>query len=289
MEGYDTQRLIVVIPFTCKVLEQCANSKVFSPPNPWLISILKLLVELYEFAELKLNLKFEIEVLCKSLSLELKGKITNKVTGSNPSCTKFMLALGIQPTSVLKSQQPQEYNSKNAFAAAGAGYPGRASVGGNPLLQNSGGAETMMTESGGQFGGNIGETSAIPVPNLAPYIAFNPQITLYSSQPAAKRLVLQAFTESIREIIGPVVERAVAIAVVSTRDLVSKDFVMEMDENKMRKAAHMMAQNLAASLAMVTSKEPLRLSIVANLRTIFLAHGLNDVSYLLFEQILKKK
>lgn len=118
----------------------------------------------------------------------------------------------------------------------------------------------------------------IPVPNLAPFLAFNPQITLYTSQPAARRLVLQAFTDSIREIIGPVVERAVAIAVVSTRDLVLKDFVMEMDENKMRKAAHIMAQNLAASLAMVTSKEPLRLSIIANLRTVFLAHGMNEVS-----------
>lgn len=120
--------------------------------------------------------------------------------------------------------------------------------------------------------------TAIVIPNIAPYIVFNPQVSLYTTRPAAKRLVLQAFTESIREIIGPVVERAVAIAVVSTRDLITKDFMMEPDENKMRKAAHLMAQNLAASLAMVTSKEPLRLSIVANLKTIFLAHGLNDVS-----------
>lgn len=75
MEGYDTQRLIVVIPFVCKVLEQCGHSNIFRPPNPWLIAILKLMVELYEFAELKLNLKFEIEVLCKSLSLDLKGKL----------------------------------------------------------------------------------------------------------------------------------------------------------------------------------------------------------------------
>lgn len=63
----------MIIPFICKVLEQCSESKVFRPPNPWLISILKLMVELYEFADLKLNLKFEIEVLCKCLSIELKG------------------------------------------------------------------------------------------------------------------------------------------------------------------------------------------------------------------------
>lgn len=41
------------------------------------MAIMKLLVELYEYADLKLNLKFEIEVLCKSLSLELKRKDTS--------------------------------------------------------------------------------------------------------------------------------------------------------------------------------------------------------------------
>lgn len=53
---------------------------------------------------------------------------------------------------------------------------------------------------------------------------------------------------------------------------------MESDENKMRKAAHLMAQNLAGSLAMVTCKEPLRLTLTTNLRNVFLANGLADVS-----------
>lgn len=75
MEGYDSGRLIVVIPFVCKVLEQCNASKVFKPPNPWLMAIMKLLAELYHFADLKLNLKFEIEVLCKNIKLDIKGEI----------------------------------------------------------------------------------------------------------------------------------------------------------------------------------------------------------------------
>jgi CCR4-NOT transcription complex subunit 1 len=74
LEGYDTNRLIVVIPFVCKVLEQGTKNKVFVPPNPWVMAILKLLVELYQHANLKLNLKFEIEVLCKTLSVELNCK-----------------------------------------------------------------------------------------------------------------------------------------------------------------------------------------------------------------------
>ena len=72
IQGFDSNRLIVAIPFVCKVLEQCSKSRVFKPPNPWLMAILRLLVELYQFAELKLNLKFEIEVLCKSLNIDLK-------------------------------------------------------------------------------------------------------------------------------------------------------------------------------------------------------------------------
>jgi CCR4-NOT transcription complex subunit 1 len=74
------------------------------------------------------------------------------------------------------------------------------------------------------------------------------------------------------------VDRSVAIAVISTRELIAKDFAMEADENKMRKAAHLMVQNLASNLAMVTCKEPLRISMTSNLRSIFVTNGLTDVS-----------
>lgn len=70
LEGFDCQRLLVAIPFTCKILEASKNSTVFRPPhNPWLMPILGLLVELYFQADLKLNQKFEIEVLFKDLDL----------------------------------------------------------------------------------------------------------------------------------------------------------------------------------------------------------------------------
>lgn len=67
-----TNRLIVVIPFACKVLEQVVYSRVFRPFNPFTMGSIRLLVELYKYSDLKLNLKFEIEVLCKSLSLDIK-------------------------------------------------------------------------------------------------------------------------------------------------------------------------------------------------------------------------
>ncbi|KAL0097780.1 Not1 transcription factor, partial [Phycomyces blakesleeanus] len=252
LEGYDNNRLIVVIPFVCKVLEQCNKSRVFKPPNPWLMAILKLLVELYQFAELKLNLKFEIEVLCKSLSLGLND---------------------IEATSVLKNRQPKDNRTVLAEMLARGDDSslvnnGRPMPGGNPMLQSA-------VPDGG-FIPEMEESLMITLPNLAPYITFNPQIVMYATQPGAKRLVLQAINQSIREIIDAVVERSVSIATVSTRELVTKDFAMESDEIKMRKAAHLMAQNLAGSLAMVTCREPLRLSLISNLRNIFLASGLTE-------------
>lgn len=69
----EPNRLIVTIPFICKILEQTKDSKVFRPPNPWLMGILGVLVELYQYGELKLNLKFEIEVMCKNAEIDLKS------------------------------------------------------------------------------------------------------------------------------------------------------------------------------------------------------------------------
>lgn len=84
LEGADSDRLVVAIPFVCKILESASKSKAFSPPNPWLMAVLSLLAEIYHFAEIKLNTKFEIEVLCKALDLELESVEVANVLRSRP-------------------------------------------------------------------------------------------------------------------------------------------------------------------------------------------------------------
>lgn len=46
-------------------------SQAFKPPCPWTMAIMNVLAELHQEPELKLNLKFEIEVLCKNLSIDV--------------------------------------------------------------------------------------------------------------------------------------------------------------------------------------------------------------------------
>jgi CCR4-NOT transcription complex subunit 1 len=84
IEGYENGRLIVAIPFVCRTLDPCAKSTIFRPPNPWLMAVVSLLAELYHFAELKLNLKFEIEMLCKTLDIDLGAVEATTILRSRP-------------------------------------------------------------------------------------------------------------------------------------------------------------------------------------------------------------
>lgn len=61
--GYREKRLIAAIPFVCAVLKATAQSKVFKPPNPWIVSMLSLLVELCNRPSTQSGLRYEVEIL----------------------------------------------------------------------------------------------------------------------------------------------------------------------------------------------------------------------------------
>lgn len=256
IQGYDEKRLQVAIPFVCKLMEHCSKSKVFHPPNPWLMAVMKLLSELYQFAELKLNLKFEIEVLCKTLDIDLSL---------------------IEPSNILRRRTP----------SVPANIPRLAQELDRITMQPSSGYMSNATVSGGQPAGS-GEAAqqAIQeafirrvdelVGQLPSQLLFNPAYPMFQSTPALKRVVHHSIDRALREIINPVVERSVTIAGISSRDLLMKDFGMESDDTRLRQAAHLMVSKLAGSLALVTCKEPLRTSMLNNIRTMSLQTGFTE-------------
>ncbi|KAL2260324.1 hypothetical protein VTK26DRAFT_5684 [Humicola hyalothermophila] len=227
IEAHDTKRLIVVIPFVCKVLITGASSNVFRPPNPWLMDIIHLLIELYHNAGLKLNLKFEIEVLCKGLNLdhntiEPSGEILNRVP--------------VEDVGEIMGPETIE-NFENL------------SLNGMPSVNTS-----------------LSAHAALSVPDLGPLLSI-PQTEVVS---AAKlhEIVRQALTRALQDIIQPVVDRSVTIAAISTHQMIRKDFATEPDENRVRTAAINMVKSTAGSLAQVTSKEPLRVNFLNNIRSL---------------------
>ncbi|PUU75369.1 hypothetical protein B9Z19DRAFT_1067465 [Tuber borchii] len=94
--------------------------------------------------------------------------------------------------------------------------------------------------------------------------------------PAIKRILQLAMDRTIMEIIGSVVERSATIASISTSQLIQKGFATEGDEGKMRNAAHIVVRYLAGGLALVTCKDPLRMSMHNNIRALLAKSGYNE-------------
>ncbi|KAL6917968.1 hypothetical protein ACHAPO_000226 [Fusarium lateritium] len=232
IEAHDTKRLIVVIPFVCKVLTQGATSAVFRPPNPWLMDIIHLLIELYHNAELKLNLKFEIEVLCKGLNLDHKsiepsGEILNR-----PVVVE-------EPADVLPTEQLDAFENLS------------------------------LNGIGSTVGAGLSpQTLAPTIPDLGPLINIPPTNEMVVSTTRLHEIVRTALSRALQDIIQPVVDRSVTIAAISTQQMIHKDFAIEPDENRVRTSAVSMVKATAGSLALVTSKEPLRANFTNYMRNL---------------------
>lgn len=81
-----------------------------------------------------------------------------------------------------------------------------------------------------------------------------------------RKIIAQAVDAAIQEIVPPVISRSVTIALVTTKQLALKDFILEPDDQKLLKGTHYIAQNLSGSLALVTCREPLKMSLNTFLR-----------------------
>ena len=233
--SYEEGKLIAIAPFVAKILEGAKSSDIFLPPNPWLMALMNAMRELYDVPDLKLKLKFEVEVLCKHL-----GLVVEHMTPS------IYLSGRRRPN----MRDNPDFNAKAVEKA----------------MAEEAAAEKLKDEQKVQDGAT-GEGSTV-IPNLATYVTIHSSLNIHELQGEASlsRLVPLALDRAIREIIQPVIERSVTIACITSNDLVVKDFAMEWDEAKMRKAAHLMVSNLAGNLALVTCKDPLRNSMTNNLR-----------------------
>lgn len=230
-EGYQSQRLIVVIPFICKVLAQGQHSLIFKPPNPWLMDVLSGLMELYLKADMKLNLRFEIEVLCSDLNLDHKSIEPSDEIMNRPIPIE-------EPTEVTADNGLERYDNMSLNGLNG--------------------------EGSGRFSSQEITSS---IPDLGPLLTYPPANDMVN-QNRLMEIVKSAITRAVHEIISPVVERSVTIAAISTAQMIHKDFATEPSEARVRSAAINMVKRTAGSLALVTSKEPLRASMTNYIRAL---------------------
>ncbi|KAI9907695.1 hypothetical protein PsorP6_004703 [Peronosclerospora sorghi] len=268
--GYETGHLIAVTPFVAKILEGCKKSKIFKPPNPWVMGLIHAMSEIYNVPDLKLNLKFEIEVLFKSFKLNVEDQRKTHLLHTRRAPLRTA-----NPDFNVKVPKNQGAGQRSATPPPSSGSKlGRLVTPGKQMKKAGdsfvpAGSPPGDAVSYGSLGvTNSGTTAAesTVIPNLASYVAVNPELPLRNVN--LRRLVPLAVDRAIREVISPVVERSVTIACITTREVILKDFVAECDDAKMRKAAHLMVASMSGSLALITAKEPLRNAIGTHLRAL---------------------
>ncbi|XP_029991878.1 CCR4-NOT transcription complex subunit 1 isoform X7 [Sphaeramia orbicularis] len=247
------QELLYVVPFVAKVLESSLRSMVFRPQNPWTMAIMNVLAELHQEHDLKLNLKFEIEVLCKNLSLD----INDLKPGNLLKDKENLKSLEEQLSAPKKETKPPEEMlpvSTTAPPSTPAATTTTCTTTGPPTPQFS-----------------YHDINVYALAGLAPHININVNIPLLQAHPQLKQCVRQSVERAVQELVHPVVDRSIKIAMTTCEQIIRKDFALDSEESRMRVAAHHMMRNLTAGMAMITCREPLLMSIASNLKNSFAA------------------
>ncbi|XP_061100268.1 CCR4-NOT transcription complex subunit 1 isoform X5 [Conger conger] len=253
------QELLYVVPFVAKVLESSLRSMIFRPQNPWTMAIMNVLAELHQEHDLKLNLKFEIEVLCKNLSLD----INDLKPGSLLKDKDKLKSLEEQLSAPKKEAKPPE--EMLPIVPTGDCLP-FATAPPTPATTTTCTATGPPTP---QF--SYHDINVYALAGLAPHININVNIPLLQAHPQLKQCVRQSIERAVQELVHPVVDRSIKIAMTTCEQIVRKDFALDSEESRMRVAAHHMMRNLTAGMAMITCREPLLMSIATNLKSSFAA------------------
>uniref|UniRef100_A0A3Q3XA58 CCR4-NOT transcription complex, subunit 1 n=1 Tax=Mola mola TaxID=94237 RepID=A0A3Q3XA58_MOLML len=243
------QELLYVVPFVAKVLESSLRSMVFRPQNPWTMAIMNVLAELHQ----EHDLKFEIEVLCKNLSLD----INDLKPGNLLKDKEKLKSLEEQLSAPKKEAKPPEEMlpvSTTAPPSTPAATTTTCTTTGPPTPQFS-----------------YHDINVYALAGLAPHININVNISLLQAHPQLKQCVRQSVERAVQELVHPVVDRSIKIAMTTCEQIIRKDFALDSEESRMRVAAHHMMRNLTAGMAMITCREPLLMSIATNLKNSFAA------------------
>lgn len=296
-EAFSQGKLRAIIPFVCKILDRSTKSVVFTPENPWVNGILKVLVELYQFVDLALPNKFEIEVLFKDLGVEMKDIepsfiIRNYLAQNGVESQGTQLAAGtpMERGATMTSSNSDTVPSvpQNIIPGAPEDLPIGATASQNINSEQFQAQQLQLAQQSQQQQQNQ---------QLLP-LAFNPEYYLqiasrlevngqsqFALHPAMKELFHLAVENVTKETLVMIVDRSVAIATISARSLLLKDFSCEGDYKKLRIAAHKMVRNLAGNLALASAKDLVKESLVTTIRNLLTSRGGYDESNYPSDQI----
>ncbi|XP_055890770.1 CCR4-NOT transcription complex subunit 1-like isoform X2 [Biomphalaria glabrata] len=263
------QELLYVVPFSAKVLESCAKSKIFCKPNPWTLSIMNVLAELHQEPDLKLNLKFEIEVLCKTLNIDIATELKPTKYLRDPTkmaVLEHQLSPVKPPEDPVSATMPQQPTVLTMPPMAGMPPihnlpvlpPPPPNIPPPPaVVPLSAGPGAGVLPLQPKFSIHDINTNTSLAAFLQQHFVINEQVLYIQANISLRNSVIGAIESTMQDFVVPITERAIKVAVATTEQIVKKDFALDADEIRMRNAAQAMARNVCAGLALITSREPM--------------------------------
>ena len=265
LSAFEAGKLNIIVPFTSKVLQNSINSKVFTQKNPWMRAILSILNSVSKINGIINNIILEIKELFKKLNINdentdlinnkfFEGKIPNKNSSDfNFNSNQIMFSNNnqqVNPNTFSNYMPHPQYDNQNLSQKA-------ISIG----IQDEHEHNLLKQDLWNQL---VRSSYLIELKNIFEEQKIFEQQLIDKNQLA--NLLYQVLNDSISNIIIPVIERAVNISLVTTKELVIKDFQYESSEQNFKMAATNFIKSLAGALASVTCKEPLRMSFTKKMK-----------------------
>ncbi|CAI5760571.1 unnamed protein product [Candida verbasci] len=264
VESFNFKSLSLIIPFVCKILDQAQYSKVFKLPNPWVLGVIKVLTELYEFADLKLQLKFEIEVLLNSFNMKVEDiDKSTLIRTHNPDPTALATMFGIHPTVVnitneisklaldkldnIQAPIPQVLDNR---------IPLQNQLQQQPQLQIQPVQPVQPQPQPQQVRSEPGLDTSFST------LLGN---SIFTQHANLRRAFQASLSRAVRECAVPILSRVSEAVITTTESLIVKDFATEKDIIKFRHSYQKLAQQLSRSMVLCSGKKLLAETIEATM------------------------
>ncbi|KAL0241112.1 hypothetical protein GEMRC1_006347 [Eukaryota sp. GEM-RC1] len=256
IDGYVKGRLLAVVPFVTHILRGCLRGKLFRPPCPWTMYILRLLSEVHQLPDARLNMKFEIESVMRKLSVKI-----DDVTPAYPDriLNRYEVEpapeVNLPPTPALPRKSPPP--PPTPFSSNTPSYTDNDIKTPTPAVSSPIPLELPQPKKIVDVD-SVVKTGHDAVTTLLAN-------SKHSLDEKELELIFSAVATALRETTTPVIERAIRIAGDTARVLVNKDMAVVKDSKKYQSILTNTVSVLALHLSSVTCKEPLRYSIQTSL------------------------
>ncbi|CCW70292.1 unnamed protein product [Phytomonas sp. Hart1] len=271
LKGLREGKLVAVVSFMTRVLNNCARSRFFCPPNPWTMAQLCLLLEVYQLKHLKMTLRFEVEVLCNKLEVTLLDVDQYMNIHQSNSTTTEHMADALKDVDISKSPDfrigddnvlPEQTQQLSPNVQQNTAQQQALRTGVRPLQAS---AEPFQPKDV-SLNHNVQEiVDQLDIPRR-PQILILPETVYVRDEELQivggriteyRQLLASMLRSVVEEVYNNDVARSEAVAVLSTYNIVTKDFTRDITVEDMIMAGEAMARSLAASLCFATVRDVL--------------------------------